>query len=119
MRSYVTQGSFNPGAKFLILFINPNDHSTIENQRQFASELFHLMYDGYNAANVMFLYATSGDIYNIFVTLPYQNRTECGKCFDILMIHCSVLNVKTIFRLFESDFIGQVSKRDLETWWNH
>lgn len=118
MRSYITKGPFNPGAKFLILFINPNDHSTIENQRKFASELFHLMYDGYNAANVMFLYATAGDIYNIFVTLPYQNRTECGKCFVNLMT-TGALNMKTIFRLFESDFIGQVSKRDLEAWWNH
>lgn len=79
MRQHIVQGSFNPGAKFLILFINPNDHSTNKAQKQFAFNVFSLMYNRYNAANVVFLYASSGDSYTIYVTNPYQNLTECGK----------------------------------------
>lgn len=82
MRSYVAQSAFNPGAKFLILFINPNDHSTDTTQKNFAYKLFRLMYDGYNAANVVFLYASGADFYSIYVTNPYQNPTECGKCLN-------------------------------------
>lgn len=79
MRSYISQASFNPGAKFLILFINPNVHTTNATQRELAYKLFRLMYDRYNAANVVFLYATDATQYNIYVTNPYQNKTKCGK----------------------------------------
>lgn len=79
MRSYITQHSFNPGAKFLILFINPNVHPTDKVQKELAYKLFRLMYDGFNAANVMFLYAVDATQYNIYVTSPYRNKTHCGK----------------------------------------
>lgn len=79
MRSYISQASFNPGAKFLILFINPNVHTTNATQRELAYKLFRLMYDRYNAANVVFLYATDATQYNIYVTNPYRNKTKCGK----------------------------------------
>lgn len=79
MRSYISQASFNPGAKFLILFTNPNVNPTNATQRELAYKLFRLMYDGYNAANVMLLYATDAKQYNIYVTNPYRNKTKCGK----------------------------------------
>lgn len=79
MRSYISQYSFNPGAKFLILFINPNVHPTDDVQKELAYKLFRLMYDGFNAANVILLYAVDATQYNIYVTTPYRNRTHCGK----------------------------------------
>lgn len=78
MRSYILPNAFNPGAKFVILFINPNVRSTNTWQNVFAHKLFRLMYDRYNAANVMLICATSGSEYNIYVTNPYQNKTQCG-----------------------------------------
>lgn len=79
MRLYIAQSAFNPGAKFLILFINPNVQPTKETQEKLAYQLFQLMYDRYNAANVLFLYATNAVQYNIYVTNPYQNENQCGK----------------------------------------
>lgn len=78
MRTYIAQASFNPGAKFLILFINPNVNPTNATQKELALNLFRLMYDRYNAANVVFLHASDATAYNIYVTNPYQNRTQCG-----------------------------------------
>lgn len=84
MRSYISQASFNPGAKFLILFINPNVHPTEDVQKELAFTLFRLMYDRYNAANVMLLYANKAFQYNIYVTNPYRNTTHCGKIIYFL-----------------------------------
>lgn len=81
MRFYVSRNGFNPGAKFVIVFNNPNVHATNATQLHLAHKLFHLMYDGYNAANVVFLYAADADQYNIYVTNPYKNKTHCGKEF--------------------------------------
>lgn len=79
MSSFISKYSFNPGAKFLILFINPNVHGTASVQGELAFKLFRLMYDRYNAANVMLLYAIDDTQYNIYVTNPYRNSTHCGK----------------------------------------
>lgn len=79
MRTHIIRHSFNPGAKFIILFINPNVYATNTMQTNHAYEIFRLMYDRYNAANVVFLYTRNGNDYNIYVTNPYQNKTNCGK----------------------------------------
>lgn len=79
MRTHIIRHSFNPGAKFIILFINPNVFASNAMQTNYAYELFRLMYDRYNAANVIFLYTWNGNDYNIYVTNPYQNETHCGK----------------------------------------
>lgn len=79
MQSYISKDAFNPGAKFLILFANPNIHGTNAIQKELATKLFSLMYNRYNAANVIFLYANDASSYNIYVTNPFRNKTECGK----------------------------------------
>lgn len=80
MRSYISKYTFNPGAKFLILFINPNVHPTSATEKDLAYKLFQLMYDRYNAANVIFLYANiDANQYNIYITKPFRNTTHCGK----------------------------------------
>lgn len=79
MLQSVSRASFNPGARFIILFVNPNVKSTMEAQEIFAYDLFRLMYDRFNAARVIFLHAVNADEYNIFVTHPYTNTEECGK----------------------------------------
>lgn len=82
MRTHIIRHSFNPGAKFIILFNDPSIfvlNATQAMQMKQASEFFHLMYDRYNAANVVFLHTWNGNDYNIFVTNPYQNKTHCGK----------------------------------------
>lgn len=43
------------------------------------------MYDGYNAANVVLLYATDAKQYNIYVTNPYRNKTKCGKWLSFFL----------------------------------
>lgn len=80
MRQYVSRASFNPGAKFLILFIAPKFELNPKSQTKFAYNLFRLMYVGYNAANVIFLYATKADEFNLYITNPYQMQ-ECGKYY--------------------------------------
>lgn len=78
MRQYISRASFNPGAKFIILYINPNVLTTIAAQHDRAYRLFRLMYDRFNAANVVFLHAIDTDVYKIFVTDPYENSDDCG-----------------------------------------
>lgn len=79
MRKFVSRAQFNPGAKFIILFIAPKFELNVKAQKTFAYDLFELMYVGYNAANVIFLYATKADEFSVYVTNPYQNDEECGE----------------------------------------
>lgn len=82
MRTHIIRHSFNPGAKFIILFHAQSISALIGSQAMQmnrAHEFFRLMYDRYNAANVVFLYARNGNDYDIYVTNPYQNKTHCGK----------------------------------------
>lgn len=82
MRTHIIRHSFNPGAKFIILFTDSNifaRNATRAMEMNMAHELFRLMYDRYNAANVVLLYTWNGDKYNVYVTNPYQNKTHCGK----------------------------------------
>lgn len=78
MRNYVTRTSFNPGAKFIILYNNPNIFSTKESRQKLAFRMFKLMYDRYNAANVVFMHVIDAYDYGIYVTEPYDNTKECG-----------------------------------------
>lgn len=70
--------AFNPGAKFLILYNNPMKHLKEKQQKLLAFEVFSIMYNHYNAANVIFMFATNIDEYTIFVTNPYRNTNQCG-----------------------------------------
>lgn len=88
IRQYIRKISYNPGGKFLILFINPNILSTNATQRTIARRLFEIMYDGHNAANVIFLYAIDAYEYNIYVTNPYRNLNECGSLQPIHLDFC-------------------------------
>lgn len=78
MRQYVSRAAFNPGAKFIILYINTNILPTTKTENELAFQLFQLMYNRHNAANVIFLYAVDTNAYNIYVTNPYMNTNECG-----------------------------------------
>lgn len=79
MRNYVTRNSFNPGAKFIILCNNPNMFSSKESRQKLAFRMFKLMYDRYNAANVIFMHVIDAYDYGIYVTEPYDNTKECGR----------------------------------------
>lgn len=77
----------------MILFINPNVHVTRALESDLAFKLFRLMYDRYNAANVVFICASNSNAYNIYVTNPYHNETHCGNRFIPLLtyvIYCFV-----------------------------
>lgn len=103
MRTHIIRHSFNPGAKFIILFINPNVYATQKlMQTNQAHELFRLMYDRYNAANVLFLYTLNGNDYNIYVTNPYQNKTHCGKLFNFSPKICNYYYIRNYFSLYFS-----------------
>lgn len=78
MRNYVTRNSFNPGAKYIILYNNPNIFSTKESRQKLAYRMFKLSYDRYNAANVIFMHVIDAYEYDIYVTEPYENTKECG-----------------------------------------
>lgn len=81
--------SFNPGAKFIILFNNPMERrKNREHHLEIAFQVFSLMYDRYNAANVIFLYATDVEKYSVYVTNPYRNADECGSLKPILLDEC-------------------------------
>lgn len=91
MQTHLILHSFNPGAKFIILYINPNVLLTNATQINQAYDMFRLMYDRYNAANVVFLHTINGNDYRIFVTNPYQNQTNCGKwCSKIINIFMAI-----------------------------
>lgn len=91
MLQYVSRAaSFNPGAKFIILHNNPMERKTNpEHQSEFAFDVFSLMYNRYNAANVVFLYATDVEKYSVYVTNPYRNVNECGSLKPIQLDECT------------------------------
>lgn len=91
MLRYVSRAaSFNPGAKFIILYNNPLErHTNPERQSEFAYQVFGLMYKRYNAANVIFLYATDVEKYAVYVTSPYRNENECGSLKPIQLDECT------------------------------
>lgn len=90
MLQYVSRAaSFNPGAKFIILFNSPIERrKSAEHQAEFAFQLFSLMYKRYNVANVIFLYATDVEKYSVYVTNPYRNANECGSLKPIQLDEC-------------------------------
>lgn len=59
-----------------------------EHQTEFAFQVFSLMYNRYNAANVIFLYAFDVEKYSVFVTNPYRNVDECGSLKPIQLDEC-------------------------------
>lgn len=90
LRGHISRAfSFNPGAKFLILFHDDKHHLTKTEKSDLAFKIFELMYNRYNAANVIFLYAIHIDTYNIYVTNPYRNPKECGSLEPILLDKCT------------------------------
>lgn len=90
MLQYVSRAaSFNPGAKFIILYNNPMDrHQERTHSAEFAFQVFKLMYNRYNAANVIFLYASDVEKYSVYVTNPYRNTEACGSLKPILLDEC-------------------------------
>lgn len=46
------------------------------------------MYNRYNAANVMFLYAVNIEKYDVYVTDPFRNTNQCGSFDPILIDQC-------------------------------
>lgn len=90
MRHFVSRAaSFNPGAKYIILYNNPMEQRRNETRRiAYAFRMFQLMYNKYNAANLIFMYATDAEKYAIYVTNPYRNANECGSLKPILLDEC-------------------------------
>lgn len=111
MRNYVTRITFNPGAKFIILYNNPNIRSTNESRQKLAFRMFKLMYDRYNAANVIFMHVIDAYDYAIYVTEPYENTMECGWSKEkIFLFFLEAINIHICFRIFDTDPVGPLSK---------
>lgn len=89
MKGYISRAySFNPGAKFLILLHDFNHGNDDGEKNETAFKVFSLMYNRYNAANVIFLYAVDVNRYNVYITNPYQDPHECGSLKPILLDVC-------------------------------
>lgn len=69
--------SWNPGAKFLLLFNNPDLRYDDVNGTNTASKIFELMYHEFNVPRVVILYATGIKTYNVFNTNPYRDENDC------------------------------------------
>lgn len=80
MQEFVSRASaYNPAGRFLIFFSNPDFRHNATNNGETLAELFFVfMYNKYNAANVVFCYATGIQTYSIFITDPYRNSENCG-----------------------------------------
>lgn len=81
MKHFVSRAiSFNPGAKYLILYNQPEETDLpASHTMQMAFRIFTMMYKVFNAANVVLLYAFSDRGYKVLITDPYKNTDECGK----------------------------------------
>lgn len=89
MRQAVSKAaSFNPGAKFIILYNNPADSLKTPKKDEFAYKIFSLLYDRFNAANVIFLYAIDVSKYIVYVTNPYRNTEACGSLAPLVLDVC-------------------------------
>lgn len=101
MKNIVSRAvSFNPGAKYLILYNRPKEaDSTSEHTREMAFRMFTMMYKIFNAANVVILYAINDRNYNVFITDPYQNSKDCGNSVILMNSICMVMAI------FSSAFI--------------
>ncbi|XP_037024283.1 uncharacterized protein LOC119066111 [Bradysia coprophila] len=86
----VKSPSWNPGARFLVLFNNPdvridaNGYSGVD----IASKFFDLLYNRFNVARAVILYASGIKTYNIYVTNPYKNEGDCRSLKPILIDVC-------------------------------
>lgn len=79
MRNFIARAaSFNPGAKYLILYNNPDEPKRKRLGADIAFQIFTLMYKRFNAANVIILYAIDEQLYNIYFTDPFRNKEDCG-----------------------------------------
>lgn len=73
--------SFNPGAKYIILYNRPIDVNQMSENVDYdiAFQIFTMMYKIFNAANVVLLYAINDLEYEVIDTDPYKNTADCGK----------------------------------------
>lgn len=87
----VKSPSWNPGARLLLLFNNPdvrvdaNGYNGIE----IASKIFDLLYNRFNVVRAVILYASGIKTYNVYATNPYKNEKDCSEtdnCYGRLYI---------------------------------
>lgn len=104
MRNIVVKSSsWNPGARFLLLFNNPDLRMDAAdyNGTDIVSKIFDLMYHRFNAARVVILYATGIKTYNVYITNPYKDQKDCRKDAILanVMVHSYFIyrNIKTYF----------------------
>lgn len=93
MEKIVTKSpSWNPGARFLLLFNNPdlridaNGYSGID----IASKFFNLLYNRFNVVRAVVLYASGVKTYNVYVTDPFKNDQDCREMCLIGDRNCTV-----------------------------
>lgn len=79
MLGHMLAAAFNPGGRFIILYISSNATGPKEFSEDFAENIFELMYKRLNAARVILLYADDPYTYKLYVTNPYRNTKNCGK----------------------------------------
>lgn len=80
MKTIVAKSSsWNPGARFLLLFNNPHLRQIGCNGTEIASKFFEILYKKYNVARVVILYATGVKTYDVYVTNPYKDENDCRK----------------------------------------
>lgn len=102
MKNFIARAvSFNPGAKYLILFNNPDEPQRMSMGMDIAFQIFTLMYKRFNVANVIILYAIDEKLYNIYYTDPYHNKKECGieifKYMNLTVYSDTTLNCCRVF----------------------
>lgn len=84
MRNIVTKSKgWNQGARILLLFNNPELRVDAAGYTgvDVATKIFELMYNQFNVARVVILYASGTKTYNVYITNPYKDEKDCRKGF--------------------------------------
>lgn len=96
MKTIVAKSSsWNPGARFLILFNNPDLRQMGCKGTDIASNIFEIMYK-FNAARVVILYATGVKTYDVYVTNPYKDEKDCSKTVNKIFHDITIQFIETL-----------------------
>lgn len=78
MKNFIVLGkSFNPAAKFIVMFAQPS--IALADRYDIANEILHTMYDRFRIIHVVVCISAGYLKYDVYRANPYRNPEKCGQ----------------------------------------
>lgn len=88
MQGFIIVGrAYNPAARFVVMFAQPG--SPLDARTSVAHDIFQLMFEHFGAAKVVVCVSAGHLKYDVYLTDPYRNASDCGSLLPHLVGQCN------------------------------